>query len=186
MSAAYEARPGSVAYRVLAFLATLPPGREITTSAMADQLNIDAVSIVPCLAAAVAARQVFRRQRDVHVRSPYWWSLTDHSATPRAPVMRMMVPDGPQAVPPARPVAEESCGVAQSAARRAHNPEVAGSNPAPATIAPKGAPMRIALWNDGVLQIERGTERLQFAPDQARRLIDYLDDVNAARGRGAA
>ena len=60
MSAVYAARPGTVAYRVLAYLATLPPGTEITTSALGIELNIDAVSIPPCLDPAVTAGQVFQ------------------------------------------------------------------------------------------------------------------------------
>jgi hypothetical protein len=199
MTAGWEPRPGTVAFRVLAHLATLPVGAERMTSHLADALGLDVNGVTPCLESALKARRVFARKRDSHVRSPLWWSLTDYS--------------------------KDQSGVAQLAARRAHNPEVGGSSPPPASIpeepgpqqvlkaegaspdaTDRGAPdmrsprvgatgagqpadagpaggLRIALWSDGTLQINRapaadGAVRvLQFNEAETRQLVAYLDRV---------
>lgn len=79
----YEPKPGTVAYRVLAHLQTMPRGAELLTSQIAEALRIDPNGVTPCLEAAVKAGSVFRRQRDSHPRSPFWWSLVDHSKDAR-------------------------------------------------------------------------------------------------------
>lgn len=84
MTAAYTPEPGTVAFRVLAYLETLPKGTEVMTSALAEALGLEGRNVAPCLETALAKSVVFRRQRDTHVRSPFWWSLTDYSAIPKA------------------------------------------------------------------------------------------------------
>ena len=88
----YTPKPGSTAWRVMAHLETLPAGAEIMTSALAEAIGEPANNVSPCLEAALAAGLLFRRQRDAHVRSPYWWSLTDRSAQPKPPRPRVEVP----------------------------------------------------------------------------------------------
>lgn len=77
--ATYQPQPGTTAFRVLGFLESLPVGSEVMTSAIAASLGIPHKNITPCLDAAVSSGRLFKRQRDDHVRSPYWWSLTDKS-----------------------------------------------------------------------------------------------------------
>ena len=50
---------------------------------------------------------------------------------------------------PAPSGSSEYRGVEQLAARRAHNPEVAGSSPAPATIKKQEASLLVFLYNTG-------------------------------------
>lgn len=88
----YEPRPGTVAYRVLAYLETLPKGAEVTASRLAEEIGTPADNIRPCMQPAINAGAIFVRQKDEHVRSPFWYSLTDHSSAPRAPVQRLVVP----------------------------------------------------------------------------------------------
>lgn len=97
----YEPRPGTVAYRVLAYLETLPKGAEVTASRLAEEIGTPADNIRPCMQPAINAGAIFVRQKDEHVRSPFWYSLTNHSAIPRAPVPQVAVPemDAPQAGP---------------------------------------------------------------------------------------
>lgn len=81
----YEPKPGTVAFKVLAYLETLPHGAEVMTSKLAEAIGEPANNVTPCLEAARRAGRLFRRQRDDHVRSPFWWGLTDRSAMPRPP-----------------------------------------------------------------------------------------------------
>lgn len=75
----YTPPPGTVAFRAIAHLETLPRGAELMTSALAEAIGCDGKNIVPSLDAALGAGLVFRRQRDPHRTSPMWWSLTDPS-----------------------------------------------------------------------------------------------------------
>lgn len=133
MRADYSPAPGTTAYRVIAHMETLPAGAEVMTSALAEAIGVPANNLTPCLEAAVNAGKLFRRQRDNHVRSPYWWSLTDRAGGQPPPKRQTVyVPD------------QDQRGVAQLAARRAHNPEVGGSNPPPAsTLPPEPGPQQV-------------------------------------------
>ncbi len=95
VTATYNPPPGSTPYRVLAYMETLPAGAEIMTSALAEALGLEGKNVAPCLETALANGRIFRRQRDTHVRSPYWWSLTDYSAIPKAERPVLEIPNTP-------------------------------------------------------------------------------------------
>jgi hypothetical protein len=88
----YEPAPGSTAYRAIAHLQSLPPGAELMTSALAEAIGSEGKNIVPPLEVALASGLIFKRQRDTHVRSPMWWSLTDHGARPKVDIRQPAVP----------------------------------------------------------------------------------------------
>ena len=51
------------------------------------------------------------------------------------------------------------------------------------------SPMRIALWNDGALQVQtpRGDDLVVFSRDEVRQLVEYLSDpAMALREQGAS
>ena len=264
-SPGYTPRPGTVAYRALAHLETLPRGAELMTSALGEAIGISGNNLRPNLDAALGAGLVFRRQRDNHVRSPWFWSLTDH----RAPVLPSngdpygvpcgwvppsadmhVSPGAPSAVgsgsrnpeggaldcaaeagresPPRKGAnravsAEQSHGAVRSASRDQPRPTGAparGAAPAfiserldsqyvlkatgaspdatdreiPATASPVGGPMgaaqpaaagrmgclRIALWSDGALTIQRGAELIQFGRIEARQIVEYFEAISPA------
>lgn len=150
----YQPAVNSVAWRAIAHLESLPKGAEIMTSALGEAIGVEGRNLMACMEPALTHGKVFRRQRDTHVRSPMWWSLTDHGARPKVDIRQPAVPvsnsataglvpaaDGSQkpnadaAGWPGRAGSDQS-GVAQLAARRAHNPEVGGSSPPPASITP--------------------------------------------------
>jgi hypothetical protein len=90
----YDPRPGTVAWKALQHLETLPAGAEILGSKLAEAIGAEAYQIQPCMLSLIAANMAYRRQKDDHPRSPWWYSLTDYSQIPRAPVQRVVVPDG--------------------------------------------------------------------------------------------
>jgi hypothetical protein len=98
MSYAPLHRPDTIAWKSVRYLETLPKGAEILCSKLAEAIGVDTKLIQPSMLAAVAAGQVFRRQKDDHARSPWWYSLTDYSKIPRAAVQRVVVPDDAKAV----------------------------------------------------------------------------------------
>lgn len=79
----YTPAPGSLACRVMGFLERQEDRTaEFSTAVIADALGVPATSIIPALDAALAAGTVFNRKKGGHMRSPLFWSLVDHSASP--------------------------------------------------------------------------------------------------------
>lgn len=202
----YTPEPGTVAFRVLAYLETLPAGAEIMTSALAEALGLEGKNLIPCLETALAAGRIFRRQRDTHVRSPFWWSLTDYSAIPKAerPVLevpqvaakprRKRIPEGQasQQVLKADPATGDATDRETPAdasprvgAMGAGQPADAGPAVVHGFVQPESAAgkLRIALWNDGALQMYRhgGGLNVLLNPDETRQLVAYLERL----GEGA-
>ncbi len=173
----YEPRPGTVAFRALAYLETLPQGAEVMTSALAEALRLDDYkTLAPCLEAAVKGGAVFQRKRDDHARSPWWWSLTDFSALPKAPrpaaVAFELVDEVPVFVKPAQPEPEPEPEPAPTPQPRPKRP-APRIEEGPTTKDDQG--FRACLWTNGVLQIEREPgDLVLIAPphvEQIRRLL---------------
>lgn len=181
----YTPQPGTVAFRALAHLETLPAGAEIMTSALAEAIGAPALSVGPCLEPALRGRAVFRRQKDTHARSPWWWSLTDHSSLPRQRMVAITAADGePLATrdgndqrgsqePRAGLTAKETT---QRGAGRAAKPEGAGDDakrdggPASPGGSPAPAPVFIAPQIRVTLQIE-------CTAHQAQRIAEFVHDM---------
>ena len=200
----YTPQPGTTAFRALAYLQTLPPGAELMTSALAEAIGVAPVNLVPCLDAALKHGMVFRRQRDNHVRSPMWWSLTDHGARPKQDIRKPAVPAANGHAELHVPTFKEPEGAAAIAGRPARAKETAhrgavralgkpqpsedsgagdDAKPAVGAAAPEG--FRCALWSNGVLQIERQTvggaaELVLLSRDETRELVHYLDRMREA------
>lgn len=216
----FELRPGTVAFRAIAHLETLPEGTEVMTTRLAEAIGVPPLHLPPCLEAALRHGKIFRRQRDQHARSPYWWSLTDHSARPRVPVAKVLMPeleipvfrdartadvrsaaDGSQKpngetiveVRPAKAGSEIPEGqtpqhVLKAEAARpdaTDRGESADASPGggpmgagqPAAAGPAGE-LRIALWNDGVLEIHRRPgDVVTLNADESRQLLAYLEST---------
>jgi hypothetical protein len=202
---AYGPAPGTVAYRALAHLQALPRGAEVMTSVLAEALNTDGYRLTPCLEAPLKHGLLFRRQRDTHPRSPFWWSLTDHGGSahgggdaagledparkmqawrkeaqcngssqpeePEVPAVAAAV-DAPDMVPTEVPLDADqrrNDGKTDNANGHAASERVA---------ADASCGMRIALWSDGVLQLERGADdQMLLSSDEIGQLLRYLESV---------
>jgi DNA-binding MarR family transcriptional regulator len=70
--------PGTVAFRVLAYLGGLPVLAEHSVSSIADAIGRSPAQVNAALEQLLDAGQVFRRRRAHGVSTPWWWSLTDH------------------------------------------------------------------------------------------------------------
>jgi hypothetical protein len=132
----YEPRPGTVAWKALQHLETLPAGAEILGSALAEAIGAEPYQIQPCMLALIAAKMAYRRQKDEHLRSPWWYSLTDHSKIPRAPVQRVALPSATEHTPQGanRDASAEQSHVAEASAsaagQGANGPTARGAAPA--------------------------------------------------------
>ena len=165
----YDPRPGTVAYRALAHLATLEHGAEISGPRLSEVLGIESATLRACMQPAVAAGRVFARQKDrTHLRAPVFWSLVDHDAN--RPTTPPPGPQTPMTKPPPvdlrpAPAARE---VLDDTPLRSRKPIIlrgAGMHP---------ESFRAALWTNGVLQIERGDEVLLLTPEQTQAVRGLL------------
>lgn len=150
----YEPRPGTVAFRALAYLETLPQGAEATTSQITEALGLAPTQLQACLEPPLANGRIFRRQRDDHPRSPWWWSLTDFSALPKAP--------RPAAVPFEVP---------------AQTPEPTHAEPRieEGAVTKDEHGFSACLWTSGVLQINLSSgDEAVIAPQHVEQLRKLL------------
>jgi hypothetical protein len=184
----YEPRPGSVPDRVIAHLRTLPHGAERLSSQLADAINAPPAHVVASLEGAVNAGALFRRKKDSHVRAPVYWSLVDHQAakgtTPPHANGAHVEPPAPAAAPPA-PAAPDSIPLIAFAHERQRRPQLKQvERPAQTPVNATG--LRIALWSDGALVIERGPHLVaSLTAEETRLLVKYLDKVLLEREEAA-
>lgn len=82
----YYPKVNSVAWRAMQHLESLAVGAEITTGALAVELDVPSGSLQACLEGPINNGILFRRQKDKSSpRSPVFWSLTDYSEGQKTP-----------------------------------------------------------------------------------------------------
>ena len=90
----YAPKPGTAAFRILAWLRHEGETEERNTSQIGNALDIDNRAVTASLEQALRERLVFARRKDpANVRAPIWYSLTDHS--PAAPSLGWQAPSVP-------------------------------------------------------------------------------------------
>lgn len=192
---AYEPRPGSLADRAISHLQGLPRGTELTTATLAAAIQATPLNVRTSLEFAKARGALFCRQKGGHARSPLFWSLVDHGSEPGwAPVMDAASQHMKRAVDRiAELPAPDSQHVVKAEPARAdatdrETPAIASprggakGSGQPAAAGPAGE-LRIALWSDGQLQIQRnGGDLVVFSRDETRQLVAYLDAIAVDRG----
>jgi hypothetical protein len=211
----YEPRPGTTAQRVIAYLQLQPPGTELLTSQLAEGLGVPPLNIPPCLAPALNAGILRQRKKDGHVRAPAYWSLAEHGVKANGNAQGIHPEQGPQHVLKAeaeRPDATDRgapanaspvggpTGAGQPAAA---GPAGSGSIPiiafardravrerdrrSPTAASPQPTGLRVALWSDGALVIERGAVLVaSLTAEETTHLVKYLDAVLVDRATEAA
>jgi hypothetical protein len=203
----YDPKPGTAAFRLLAALEARPHGEEVMSSRLAELAGVDPICVVGSLTAARTAGVVFARKKGATERSPVFWSLVDHASAPNpAPSGSSASTPGdsdddegnggrPRRVAgrgdDGRPAggrnddreqgdraAEPGAGLLRAQPPRvAHQgnaaPDLTSAEPAPAAA----SCLRIALWSDGTLQIQRAAGNLTLSRDETRQLVAYLDSI---------
>lgn len=201
-SSSYEPKPGSVAYRALAWLATQPEGAEFTASHIGEALGVDGTIISASLAGAVEKRAVFRRVRDrMYPRGPSCYSLVDHEGgRTRAAASPAAEPQAPSTTganefmpPPMAAPAKEQAPPEPNPQPATQAPEteharapVSGRKPPKAPPVASAVGPRVAIWSDGTLQIDMGGHVHTYAPAVGLVMLEYLElRQRAARAAGA-
>lgn len=96
MSDLYEPKPGTVAYKVMQHLQSLPTDAEVSTSALSDAIGLPSSMIPGAMQPALDGGVIFKRQKDrQYPKAPYFWSLTNHSL--KAPFVSVASDEAPRA-----------------------------------------------------------------------------------------
>lgn len=251
----YTPQPGTIPARVVAYLATLPAGTQLSSAVMAETLGVDRNIMVTCLQRPARHNVVARDKRDGIV----WWRLggtvplavepddaTDQSeplpiiqrvipaiqsdvaglpprpswippvvepqpegtqAKKLARVAKVRMDVAPPALPPALywvpPVRGGAPKASELCVEAVEPPAPPASPPLPLAAAPRkssqkiripvfaraaslspcdvaAAPsrdLRVALWSDGQLIIERGPESMRFDAREAKAILHYLSPM---------
>lgn len=159
----YDPKPGSVPYRVIAWLEQQPKGSEFTTSQIAEALGLMGPQLHPCLEPAVRHGALHARRRDEHRTAPLWWSLS-----PRAPAsVAVALPR--EAVPPPAPKP-----AAAPAATPAPAAPAAADTPTKPVLPVPAPSLRISLCSDGTLEVQRASGRVVYSADETRQLVRFF------------
>lgn len=186
-AATYTPQPGTIPARVIAYLNQLPPGTELATAVLAEAVEVIPSAVQATLGAPMKHGAVICTKRD----GINYWRLgagipaahLQASEPDDAPVIQRVIPaaTAPRIqLPPPAP--------ATKPARRTAKKPKAAPRPAPAPthqlvpIEPARPPMRLAVWSDGSLAIERGPERVDFTLDETRQIVRYLERMAATEG----
>lgn len=167
----YVPQPGTIPARVIAYFQAQPAGTELSTAALADTLDLQLSSLASCLEFAVKHDVLIREKRDGRL----YWRL-GAGAPAAAPIDDDEVDDDPfvhrivSAATTTVPAAEAKLPKRQLRPRPTCAPAV--DTEASAAAAPG---LRLALWSDGTLVVERSGERHEFSARETKQIVHYLE-----------
>lgn len=157
----YQPEPSSVAARVIAYLAKQMPGYIASNAELSHELGAPASSFAGCLTASVNAGLVSKAFADDTGRSIGWvlWRRAPPVPQQEAPAQPPTPAD--TVPPPPDPVVEEIRSILDGKEQ----------------AAPAGEPFACALFNDGRLYLELGSESMTLQVEHTRALFAYLERV---------
>lgn len=187
MTNPYTPHPGTIAARALAHLQAQPPGTELASAVLADALDIDSASVIPCLAAAISHGVLANTKR---MGLLYWRLGTGQPVTLQdrdadAPIQRT-IPATAAPKPKALQAPQPAPAPPGPTAPRRTTPKPASTAVAIAIAQPIRTTLRLAVWSDGSLAIERGSEHMHFTVDESRQIVRYLERMAESEGSAAA
>jgi hypothetical protein len=202
MTSAYEPR-GFVA-AAIAHLEALPTGTWLASAPLADAIGVSPASEMHSILAYAVKHGRLRKQKvdglsrwaigdGVPLPLPKDDELDDEDRQPPAPQRSAAL-----AIPmfkafaskPAEHSTEEAKPEVTKPSRRGTKSPQSGTRPrksgTPATDETPVGPLRIALWDDGVLDIRRGDAPAKppYSLDETRQIVRYLDRLCVEELRG--
>jgi hypothetical protein len=150
----YRARPGSIPYRVIAWLEQQPVGATFPLSALAEAVGGDGKTLLQIITPAIDGGAIRKHIMGPAGGRPYRYSL--------------------------EPEQHPGLGYPQNVPQAPAGPKPTLPTIAPAATQPASdGAVRVALWSDGALQIERpGSAAVRFSRAEARQIVDYLQAIS--------
>ena len=203
MTAAYAPQPGTIPARAIAHMADWPLDDRISAPVLAATLDVEVMSLHSSLAPAIRHGVVVREKKEgrVYFGRGSGVPIEDDEPDDQPPIRRTVpakaggvsLVDMPAWVAPSA-LTEPGAGLPPpdpdnfGSEVKVHRPRAKTAHPAPppsaaparaiTPYAPKPGPskLRVALWSDGQLQIQRGNfELILLAPEETRQLVHYLE-----------
>jgi hypothetical protein len=188
----YTPTPGTIPHRAAEILRALPSkSRGLSAAQLAEALGQPGMNVAGFL--AVPRQHGFFKAEKIE--GLLFWSMGDGvslkpaEADDEPPVQRIVpantkrgrmlpiVNASPPPPPPNAAVITEPVGLNIDAVHRA---VAAMSIQALKPTAEARQGLRLALWSDGALNIEPGTERMEFGFDEVRQIVAYLERIGEA------
>lgn len=181
----YKFQAGTIPLKCWEHLKTLPVGHEISTAELAGAIGQPGVKLGPYLVTAQrhgALRMTKRGKLS-------FWSVGDGKP---ATVDEQLASDDDDDDPPdparrpvvklsARSIFDQAAALEHTSPRRSLNPEPALSQCASTRKPPALQSLRVALWSDGTLELNRGPDDVVLLTvDETRQLVAYLDRMAVA------
>jgi hypothetical protein len=172
--ATYTPRAWSIPDRCIKHLAKLDKDAEISTARLAEALDVDANSLATILDPA-RKHGLLRATRKPQTGRVLYWSIGNGEPAP-APDDE----DGDDA--PLHPAPAMPGAQARSVFDMGASLAPAGETAARGRQSTSPDALRIALWSDGTLQIQRQAGEVVLSKAETAHLIAYLDRVLLERG----
>ena len=180
----YEPKPGTAPDRAIKHLRELGEDVEIMSSSLAKAIGIEPKQLPGMMGSALRAGAVYNRRRDTERGiTAVYWSIADQERRLGIDLQRQFprlfegakAQSEPERTPDQAPVKEQP-------------PRVERAPAAPPATSIKDD-LRIALWSDGTLQIQRNTvggaaDLVLFSRAETQQIVAYLDKVLLERERG--
>ena len=148
--------PRGYAKAALDYIASLPRGSTVSSATLAEAIGVSPASQIISLLDYAVKHGAIRKLKDPDDQRRNVWALGDGNPPAQGDAEPDTDPPRQRVVPPdqwARPIAEA----------------------APATSRRIKPGLRIGLFNDGELLIQRGDDVISFTPDETRQICAYLD-----------
>lgn len=159
----YQPHPNTVASRVVEYLRSLPIGMDASTSQIVETLGVDSGAVLTSTECAVEAGLIAREKRD----GRYMWRCGSRppGITNGSAVSLHERFDMPRVLP------TDDADLTASFAPPAPAQEAASK---PARKAAPSA-LRVGVWSDGSLVIERAGRVETYTPEETLQLVKILD-----------
>lgn len=176
----YEPVPGTIPYKVIKHLESLPPGTVQSTPQLVEALGQTHVTNLSALLLCAVKAGWVKREPVQHTNHVVW-SLGDRTPIEQQPTEADVDSDtsdlaGPMPTPNLS--AASVFAMAQQAASTTR------ANPKAPVAKPSTTGLRCALYNDGTLYINSNGTEQTLPTDHTRELLRYLDalrpDIGAA------
>ena len=173
----YTPRQGSFAAKAYEALAAAPGG-ELNSATLADQIGAE-LAALPALLAVPRTHGFFVTERRLGMN---WWRLGTGEPPPRKDLPAEEARDAEVEASERKLKAAERLAMEEAQRKVAVSSvfELAARRAETAPPQPQDdAPLRAALWSDGVLVICANGITMQLQAEQTRTLVDYLDRLAA-------
>lgn len=175
----YEAQPGTIPHRVIAFLKMHPEGTEFSTAELSEAIGHEGANLNGCCRHVVEAGALQARKREGEGRVVYW-SLGDGIPKRKDEPEEPEKPRAPVKPPPAHPLdwkKTKPAKVPKNTDEESHI-VVGGFGP---PLPPAARPgFRCGVFSDGELHLEKDGSRIVLERFEFESLVSFLERMAEA------